>query len=106
MVRRFWWVAVLALAGCAGSDKSSAPPQQTAAPHAKAGGALQFLYSGDVDNIDPGITYYTGGYLIVYATQRPLVNYKPDDPTHPVPDLAAELPEVSADNKTVTVKLR
>ena len=27
-------------------------------------------------------------------------------PTHPVPDLAAALPEVSADNKTVTVKLR
>jgi peptide/nickel transport system substrate-binding protein len=95
------------LAACGGgSDNDAAKPKQTAAPHAKTGGALQFLYSGDVDNIDPGITYYTGGYLIVYATQRPLVNYRPDDPTHPVPDLAAGLPEVSADNKTVTVKLR
>jgi peptide/nickel transport system substrate-binding protein len=105
VLRRPWWLALLVIAACGGADKSSAP-QQTAAPHAKSGGDLKFLYSGDVDNIDPGITYYTGGYLIVYATQRPLVNYKPDDPTHPVPDLAAALPEVSADNKTVTVKLR
>jgi peptide/nickel transport system substrate-binding protein len=100
-------VLALVLAACGGGDKNaSTTPNQTAAPHAKAGGELQFLYSGDVDNIDPGITYYTGGYLIVYATQRPLVNYKPDDPTHPVPDLAASLPEVSPDNMTVTVKLR
>ena len=102
-------MAILAvvLAACGGSDNGSAPQQQKSAPPtAKPGGDLQFLYSGDVDNIDPGITYYTGGYLIVYATQRPLVNYKPDDPTHPVPDLAAALPVVSPDNKTVTVKLR
>ena len=96
----------LVVAACGGSGGSSTAPRQTAAPHAKAGGTLQFVYSGDVDNIDPGITYYTGGYLIVYTTQRPLVNYKPDDPTHPVPDLAAALPEVSPDNQTVTVKLR
>jgi peptide/nickel transport system substrate-binding protein len=105
-----WWrvaILVVVVAGCGGGGDDSAPKQQnTVPPKAKPGGELQFLYSGDVDNIDPGITYYTGGYLIVYATQRPLVNYKPDDPTHPVPDLAAQLPEVSADNKTVTVKLR
>jgi peptide/nickel transport system substrate-binding protein len=109
MVRRFWWViAALALAACGGSNGNGNAPsaQNKAAPHAKSGGELKFLYSGDVDNIDPGITYYTGGYLIVYATQRPLVNYKPDDSTRPVPDLAQALPEVSPDNRTVTVKLR
>ena len=88
-------IVALVVAACGGGNDNTATPKQTAAPHAKAGGDLQFLYSGDVDNIDPGITYYTGGYLIVYATQRPLVNYKPSDPTHPVPDLAAALPEVS-----------
>jgi peptide/nickel transport system substrate-binding protein len=97
-------LAILAVAACGGAGKPS--PQREAAPHAKSGGELQFVYQGDVDNIDPGITYYTGGYLIVYATQRPLVNYKPSDPTHPVPDLAEALPEVSTDNRTVTVKLR
>src|SRR3954453_15931791 len=103
-----WRVVIVAslVAACGGSSNNSAAPKQTAAPHAKSGGELKFLYSGDVDNIDPGITYYTGGYLIVYATQRPLVNYKPDDSAHPVPDLAAQLPEVSPDGKTVTVKLR
>jgi len=100
-------VLALVLAACGSSgNNGSTGSKPTAAPHAKTGGTLQFLYSGDVDNIDPGITYYTGGYLIVYATQRPLVNYKPDDPTHPVPDLAAALPDVSPDNKTITVKLR
>ena len=63
-------VLALVLAACGGGDKNaSTTPKQTAAPHAKAGGDLQFLFSGDVDNINPGITYYTGGYLIVYATQ-------------------------------------
>jgi hypothetical protein len=37
------------------------------------------LYSADVDNIDPGITYYQYGFNVVYATQRPLYSYKPDD---------------------------
>jgi peptide/nickel transport system substrate-binding protein len=100
-------LAVLATAcGGGGGGSKTAPSQQQTPAHAKTGGELRFLYSGDVDNIDPGITYYTGGYLIVSATQRPLVNYKPDSPTQPVPDLAQALPEVSADNKTVTVKLR
>jgi hypothetical protein len=44
---------VLAACGGGGSDNASAP-KQGSAPHAKAGGDLQFLYSGDVDNIDPG----------------------------------------------------
>src|SRR3954470_16711317 len=103
-----WRVLVVALvvAACGGSGGNSATPKQTAAPHAKSGGTLQFLYSGDVDNIDPGITYYTGGYLIVYAPQCPLVNYKPADPAHRAPDLAAALPGVWAENKAVTVKLR
>jgi hypothetical protein len=53
-------VLALVLAACGGgSNNASTTPKQTAAPHAKAGGELQFLYSGDVDNIDPGITYYT-----------------------------------------------
>src|SRR4051794_23696353 len=99
-------MAALPLAACGGGSSDNASPQKAAAPHAKTGGALTMLYQGDVDNIDPGITYYTGGYLIVYTTQRPLVNYKPDDPKHPLPDLAARLPEVSADHKTVTVTLR
>jgi peptide/nickel transport system substrate-binding protein len=64
------------------------------------------LWTDDVDNIDPGITYYQMGYMVSYATQRPLYSWKPDDGETPVPDLAESDPQVSADGKTVTVKLR
>ena len=37
------------------------------------------LWTDDVDNIDPGITYYQMGYMVGYATQRPLYSYKPED---------------------------
>ena len=72
----------------------------------KAGGKLTVLWAGDVDYVDCGQTYYQSGYTICYATQRPLYSYKPDDGTNMVPDLAEALPEVSADGKTVTVKIK
>jgi peptide/nickel transport system substrate-binding protein len=104
-------LAVLALvaAGCGGdddSDEESATNQSTPAQGAKKGGDLQVLYNGDVDNIDPGITYYQYGFLLAYATQRPLYSYKPDDAKTPEPDLAEAPPEISKDGKTVTVKIK
>ena len=45
-------------------------------------------------------------FMVHYATQRPLYGYKPEDGTKMVPDLAESAPEVSADGKTVTVKIR
>jgi peptide/nickel transport system substrate-binding protein len=103
-------VASLAVAGCGGSDSgesSNGGSQPTAPPQgAKKGGDLTLLYNADVDNIDPGITYYQYGLNIAYATQRPLYSYKPDDATHPQPDLAEGPPQISDDGKTVTVKIR
>ena len=64
------------------------------------------LYAADVDNIDPGITYYQYGFNVAYATQRPLYSFKPDDAKTPEPDLAEAAPEISADGKTVTIKIR
>jgi peptide/nickel transport system substrate-binding protein len=72
----------------------------------KRGGDLTMLYNGDVDNIDPRITYYQYGMNVAYTTQRPLYSYKPDDATTPVPDLAEGPPDISKDGKTVTVKIR
>jgi peptide/nickel transport system substrate-binding protein len=97
------------VAGCGGSssDNSSSAGQSTAPPQgAKKGGDLTVLYNADVDNIDPGITYYQYGFNVAYATQRPLYSYKPDDATNPQPDLAEGPPQISADGKTVTVKIR
>jgi peptide/nickel transport system substrate-binding protein len=99
----------LALAGCGGDDSDSeeSAGQDTApAQQAKKGGDLTMLYAADVDKIDPGVTYYQYGFVVAYATQRPLYSFKPDDAINPEPDLAEGQPEISNDGKTVTVKIR
>jgi peptide/nickel transport system substrate-binding protein len=104
-------VAVLVgAAGCGGGNKSSGGEttanQSTPPQGAKSGGDLTVAYNADTDNIDPGITYYQYGMNIAYATQRPLYSYKPDDAKTLTPDLAESAPDISADGKTVTVKIR
>ena len=64
------------------------------------------LASADVDYLDPGQTYYTFGYMVHYAVNRTLYSFKPDNSEKPVPDLAAGPPEISSDNKTVTVHIK
>jgi peptide/nickel transport system substrate-binding protein len=102
-------VLALGVAGCGGGDDGGEEPAQSnnAAPQeAKKGGDLSVLYAGDVDNIDPGITYYQYGFLVTYATQRPLYSFKPDDAINPEPDLAEGPPDISDDGKTLTIKIR
>src|SRR5262249_57082376 len=87
-------VAALALvvAACGGSDSGSstsgtsgggASNQETG--QGKTGGVLKQLGSSDVDYLDPGHTYYTGGFQVLYPTQRTLYSFKPTDRTKPVP---------------------
>jgi peptide/nickel transport system substrate-binding protein len=105
-------VVALALftAACGGSSNKSsskgAATGTTVPSGAKKGGAVTFLSAGDVDYIDPGQTYYTFGYMVLYSTNRTLYSFKPEDSIHPVPDLATGPPEVSSDNKTITVHIR
>src|SRR4051812_45834742 len=103
--------AALVVAGCGGGgdDEGSSTPSKgsTKAPTgAKRGGDLKVLYASDVDHMDPRQTYYQYGFVIAYATQRPLYSFKPDDPKSPQPDLAEGPPDVSSDGKTVTVKIK
>ncbi len=72
----------------------------------KAGGTLTYLAAGDVDYLDPGQTYYTFGYMVHYAVNRTLYSFKPDESVKPVPDIAEAEPEISPDNKTITVKIK
>ena len=119
MRRSAWTLAVAAMAalslgvaacGSSSSDKSNSNSgnktgnQSNAKP--KTGGKLTVLWSNDVDFIDCGATYYQMGSFLCYSTQRPLYNYKPDDATTLVPDSAEAAPEVSADAKTITIKIR
>src|SRR5919202_2495221 len=72
----------------------------------KRGGKITMLAAGDVDFIDPGRTYYSFAFAFMNALHRTLYSYKPDSTDTPIPDLAASQPQVSADGKTVTVKIR
>jgi peptide/nickel transport system substrate-binding protein len=92
-----------------GSTQGSSPSGSkgaTAIKPGKAGGALTVLASADVDYLDPGQTYYTFGYMVHYADNRTLYSFKPDDAEKPVPDIATGPPEISPDNKTITVHIK
>jgi peptide/nickel transport system substrate-binding protein len=107
-------VVSLVVAGCGGGSSTSGSKTAASAssvlaglqPHAgKRGGSVTLLSSTDVDYLDPGHTYYTVGYTILYATQRPLYSVKPGQ-ANAQPDLAAGPPQISPNDKTITVKLR
>jgi peptide/nickel transport system substrate-binding protein len=92
-------VALVALAvvlGACGSSSSSG---------GKTGGTLTVLNQGDFEHADPGAAYYQFDFQIDYATQRPLYSYKPSEQTKTA-DLADGDPTISADGKTVTVKIK
>jgi peptide/nickel transport system substrate-binding protein len=104
-------VALTAFVAACGSSSSSEKSGSSASKNngnpntGKKGGKLEQLGASDVDFLDPGQTYYTGGYQVLYATQKPLYSFKPGD-TNQRPDLAAGMPKISDDKKTVTVELQ
>jgi len=89
--------AVLAACGSAGTSAGTSGHR---------GGTLRELTQGDVQSLDPGIAYGAFELTLLSATQRTLYRYAPNDPQNMVPDLAAGQPRISADGKTLTIKLR
>jgi peptide/nickel transport system substrate-binding protein len=103
-------IAILALvaAGCGGSDDEGGGSEDTggsAPAEGKQGGDLTFLAAADVDYLDPGQSYYTFGYQVLYSSNRPLYSFAPGD-EEPQPDLADGEPQISDDKKTITVKIK
>jgi len=126
--------AALALAACSSSSKSSTsgggssggssggsaagtstlcgiPNQRSAVNNSgspKTGGTLTMLGRGDVDYVDPNVTYYTVGYLDIRMWSRNLYTYPAQQckTTTVVPDLATALPNISSDGMTYKVTLR
>jgi peptide/nickel transport system substrate-binding protein len=108
----------LGVAACgsdSGSGSGSATTKSSAADgkfsgaapgEGKKGGHLTALAAGDVDYVDPGQTYYSFGYMIHYAVNRGLYSYGPGDKDKPRPDIADGEPQISSDQKTITVKLK
>jgi peptide/nickel transport system substrate-binding protein len=103
----------VALMSAACQANTPAAQNESGTGNAVLGGTLNMLGSGDVDYMDPNITYYSIGYLNVRMWARQLFNYPAvaGQVTTPVPDVATEIPTtsnggVSADGKTYTIKLR
>ena len=107
--------AVLAAVGCGSSSRPAATGAGAGAGYTsplteplhagRSGGTLNVLDETDFEHIDPGIAYYGVDYELSYVTQRPLYGHVPNS-TEPVPDLASGPPRISADGRTVTVKIR
>jgi peptide/nickel transport system substrate-binding protein len=116
MRRSFQWTLILGallaltlgVAACGGDDDEGDEQGTTQGTPAegKRGGKLTALWASDVDYIDPGITYYQVGNIVVRATQSALYLPKVDDATTPEPILAESDPQISADGCTVTVKIK
>ncbi|MDQ1541602.1 MAG: peptide/nickel transport system substrate-binding protein, partial [Actinomycetota bacterium] len=77
------------------------------------GGTLHMLGVGDVDFMDPNISYYSGGYLALRLWSRQLVTYPAiaGKATTDVPDLATQLPTmdnggISKDGTTYKFTIR
>jgi peptide/nickel transport system substrate-binding protein len=90
-------VACLGLASCGGGSGG------------KQGGTLTGSYASFPDYLDPALSYTAEGWTAMYDTYLPLLTYKHADGEEGaeiVPALAESLPEISADGKTYTLKLR
>ena len=101
---------VVPLSACGDSDDDGGNAQGAAETEPvsgqKRGGTLEVISNVGFDHLDPGSSYYQVDYIPVYAVHRPLYSFKPQDAETPQPDLAAAPPQISADDRTVTIKLR
>ena len=97
--------------GDGGGEATSAVPEEYAPPteapdDPQVGGELKILANGDVDYMDPGPAYYQFTYMLTMAGHRTLLGWPPDATEEPVPDGAAELPEISDDGLKITFTIR
>ena len=120
--RPLTWVTAIAAAGlglaaCTASNGTTGTGGTGGAGAAAAGtpvrgGTLNMLGSGDVDYMDPNISYYSIGYLGLRQWSRQLFTYPAQNgqTTQAVPDLATEMPTagkgISGDGLTYTIAIR
>ncbi|HEY1595076.1 MAG TPA: ABC transporter substrate-binding protein [Thermoleophilaceae bacterium] len=72
----------------------------------KKGGTLNLTSAEGWEHLDPGQGYFQIDYNVIYAVQRPLYGNMPDNGKKEIPDLAAGMPTISKDGKTVTVHIK
>lgn len=104
--------AMFGLVACGGGDDDSGPSAGgTAATDAggKAGGTIKTAYTSFPDFLDPALSYTQEGWQSLWTVYTPLLTYNHAAGTEGatvVPGLAEDMPDISADGKTYTLKLR
>jgi peptide/nickel transport system substrate-binding protein len=97
----------LAITACSGGGGSAAPSVSAAAPDdrpVKNGGTLTVALDADPDALDPAsATTLVGRQVFVNMCEK---LYDIDAKSTLLPELAAALPQLSADGKSATIKLR
>lgn len=103
----------LAFAACGSSTSNSSNSNAgggfnaaTPVSGQKKGGTLTVPSVTSLQHLDPGQSYYQLDYIVDFAVNRGLYYYKPQDAKTEIPDIAEGMPEISSDQKTVTVKLK
>jgi peptide/nickel transport system substrate-binding protein len=97
-------LAGLALAGCSSIDTPAGQSSTSAAGTARNGGTLVVALSDEPDALDPTTARTLVGRSVFTSICEKL--YDIDAKLDIVPQLAASMPQTSADGKTVTIKLR
>jgi peptide/nickel transport system substrate-binding protein len=97
--------AALALTGCSSIKSGEATTPDTGDSRAvRAGGTLRVALANEPDALDPTLARTLVGRTVFNAICEKL--YDVDSKLNVVPQLAASLPDFSADGRTVTIKIR
>jgi peptide/nickel transport system substrate-binding protein len=70
------------------------------------GRSLTVLSCGDLRSVDPGRSYFQFDGMLTTACHRALYRYGPAAAAEPHPDLASSAPEIAAEGRRLTVRLR
>ncbi len=103
-------LACAAVTGCGGSSGSSGSGGAAAGSGTpKAGGTISIAFQGEPVTLDPAIAWDVTGWTVEDSIFNSLYRYAPKPGaagTVLIPDLAADMPVISADGTTYTIKLR
>ena len=100
--------AGVAAAGCGGGDTGTSGGS-TAGSSPKAGGSINIAFQAEPVTLDPAISWDVSGWTVEDSIFNALYRYAPKPGaagTELIPDLAVDMPEISADGTTYTIKLR
>ena len=100
--------AGVAAAGCGGGDTGTSGGS-TGGSSPKAGGSINIAFQAEPVTLDPAISWDVSGWTVEDSIFNALYRYAPKPGaagTELIPDLAVDMPEISADGTTYTIKLR